>query len=97
MDDKLAGALSLRKTVVLTGWNGVFSFSIGYLVTTTVTAVMCDGFFGTDIYDKLALNLALVKTVAFVATIVAASIGDGRDVLFFSASLGDGLSGAIGS
>ena len=41
---------------------------------------MCDGFFGTDIYGKLALNLALVKTGAFVATIVAASIGDGRDV-----------------
>ena len=45
-DNKLAGTLALFKTVVVTGWNGNFPFSIGalvtistgYLFTTTVTS-----------------------------------------------------------
>ena len=50
-DDKPAGTLALGKNVVVTGFNGVFSFSIGdcitissgALVETTGTAKISDG------------------------------------------------------
>ena len=82
MDDKLAGYLALGRTVVVTGWNDVFPFSMGDIVTiltgalfaTTVSEEIVDGFLGTDNDDKLAGTLAFGKDCSFVATIGTATI-----------------------
>ena len=48
--NKLAGTLALGKTVVVTGSNGFFTFSIGALVTTTgTTALKVTSYVGTYI------------------------------------------------
>ena len=52
INDKLAGYLSLGKTIVVTGWMGFFSFSNyallnisnGTLISNTATVGICDGF-----------------------------------------------------
>ena len=54
IDDKLAGYLSLGKTIVVTGWYCVSFFSIvslvtiitGAIVSTAVTEAIGDGFLG---------------------------------------------------
>ena len=104
-DNKLAGTLALVKTVVVTGWNGKFSISIGALVTistivlvsNTVTAEIGDGFLDVDIYDKLSGTLSLGKTGIFVATVVNTAIDKNRAVSICAAKIGDCLSGPIGS
>ena len=88
MDDKLAGYLALGKIVLVTGWNDVFPFSMGDIVTiltgaifaTTVSEEIVDGFLGTENDDKLAGTLALGKDCSFVATIGTATIGYVMDV-----------------
>ena len=73
-DNKLAGTLALFKTVVVTGWNGNFPFSIGALVTistvvlveTIFTAEIFDCFLDVEIDDKLAGTLSPGKTGIFL-------------------------------
>ena len=74
MYEKLAGILARGKTVLVTGWNDVLPLSIGdlvtiwtlYIVTTTVTSEIVNGFLGTEIDDELAGTLALWKTCALL-------------------------------
>ena len=50
-----------------------------------------------EIYDKLAGNWSLLKTVAFVATIFTEAIDENRAVSICDAALGGCLYGSIGS
>ena len=61
------------------------------------TVVTGDGFLGTKISDKLAVNLLLGKTSALVAIIGTEAIGGSRDVSIGASALDHGLSVSIGS
>ena len=58
---------------------------------------ICDGLLDVEIDDKLESTWALGKTEAFVATVGTVAIDKNRAVSICAASLGDCLSGSIGS